>query len=121
MYPKGLRELVQGFTKNFASGAMRIPWPVLLLVILWITALARTAIELGSWMFAPTSGSGLIFLALYAGLGTQLCWKARQIGNFSVITCVLYPVPLLFSIFVVLYSLYRKVFRKSVTWKGRKV
>ena len=39
MYPGGLRDLVVGFDKNFATAAAEVHWPWMLAVVLWLSGL----------------------------------------------------------------------------------
>ena len=55
MYPEGPRQLVEGFTKNFAGGAGAIPWWRTLLIFIWITGL----------LVAEVSRTGRVSLAAF--------------------------------------------------------
>ena len=90
MYPQGWRELVDGWTKGFASGAGQTPLTILLLVIAWMTGL----------MFAPiglaVGGKPQFWLAMYGLLAAQVGWLMRRVGTFHWSTAIFYPVPVLF-------------------------
>jgi len=45
----------------------------------------------------------------------------RRIGNFSIITALFFPIPLLFFIFIFAYSFIKIFILRSVSWKGRKI
>ncbi len=113
MYPNGLGQLVEGWTKGFASGAGQTPRGVLLLVIAWMIGL----------MFAPigwaVTGDGLAWGAAYLLCAAQVGWFSRQIGAFRWFTALLYPVPLVFFFAVFARSAMRS--GKQVTWKGRQI
>jgi 4,4'-diaponeurosporenoate glycosyltransferase len=113
MYPQGLRELIAGWTKAFASGAGQTPRPVLLLVVAWMIGL----------MFAPLGGvlshGGLPWTATYLLCAAQVLWFGRRVGSFGWFTALLYPVPLIFFFVVFLRSALRS--GKGVTWKGREI
>ena len=47
MYPGGLRALVQGWTKNIATGAASVRWWFALLVVGWLWSLN------GGWITSP--------------------------------------------------------------------
>ncbi len=113
MYPNGLRELVEGWTKGFAAGAVQTPRGVLLLVVGWLIGLmlapigwAMTGIHL-SW--------GLVYLLC----AVQVVVFARLLGSFRWFTALLYPVPLVFFFAVFAYAAMRS--GKTVSWKGRKI
>ena len=117
MYPNGLSQLCQGWTKAFADGAAGSEPLVLVVAVFWITALFSSFISL-----FVTPRYGLPFFAvLYLLSALQLAWFARQIGNYSVLNCALYPISMLFYFAVFGQSLYRRTFRQRVIWRGRSV
>lgn len=113
MYPNGLRELIEGWTKGFAAGAGQTPRAVLLLVIAWMVGL----------MLAPlgwaVTGDWLRWGALYLLCAAQVSGLSRRIGAFRWHTALLYPVPLMFFFGVFARSALRS--GKQVTWKGREI
>lgn len=113
MYPNGLRELIEGWTKGFAAGAGQTPRGVLLLVVAWMIGLMLAPI---SWL---VTGDGLAWGAVYLLCAAQVGWFSRQIGAFRWFTAVLYPVPLMFFFVVFARSALRS--GKQVTWKGREI
>jgi len=110
MYPNGLREVIEGWTKGFASGARQTPKPVLLLIVAWMNGLMLPVMLLlfTSW--------ALVLYALFAG---QVAVLLRRVGTFRWYTAVLYPVPLIFFFAVFTRSALRS--GKQVTWKGREI
>ena len=121
MYAGGFRELCEGWIKNFASGAFRTPFYLILLIILWFGACTEVAISL---IRAAAQGSLPI---LAAGICLYLAWAlllwliSRRVGNFGFAAALVYPVLLLFFVILFVISIFRKVFGKTVTWKGRKI
>ena len=113
MYPNGLRELIEGWTKGFASGAGRTPRGVLFLVVAWMVGLMLAPL---GWLVA---GDPLRWGGLYLLGGAQVLWLSRLIGAFRWYTALLYPVPLLFFFLVFARSAWRS--GKSVSWKGREI
>ena len=113
MYPNGLRELIVGWTKGFASGAGQTPRGVLLLVVAWMIGL----------MFAPMgwlmTGDSWSWGATYLLCAAQVGWVSRQIGAFRWWTALLYPVPLVF--FFVVFARSARRAGKQVSWKGRTI
>ena len=112
MFPDGLEQLREGWTKAFADGAANTSGLVLGVSVLWLTALCTS-------FFALLMTSGVWLWAVYLALGGQLYFFARQIGNFSVISCLVHPVPLFFYFGLFGQSLYLRVFRRRVSWRGR--
>lgn len=119
MYPAGIAQLAEGWTKNFATGAGATPLPRLAAIVLWITALGSAAITMLDGLIGSASlTTGVV---LYAAFVLQLILMFGQVGRFGVTTAVLYPVPLLFFLAVFVHSLWRTHVRHSVTWRGRAI
>lgn len=110
MYPNGLHELIEGWTKGFAAGAGQTPRPRLLLIVAWLSALVMAVFLLSF---------GLIGMSMYLLCAVQLHWLLRRVGAFRWYTAMLYPVPLLFYFIVFTRSALRS--GKPVTWKGRAI
>ena len=113
MYPNGLQELIEGWTKGFAAGAGQTPRGVLLLVVAWMIGLMLAPI---GWAI---TGRGLAWSAVYLLCAAQVGWLARKIGAFHWVTALLYPVPLVFFFAVFARSAMRS--GRQVTWKGRAI
>lgn len=121
MYPGGLGELFQGWIKNQASGALKTPVWMILMVFLWITATASTVIQVGISIFTEQMDKTMIFMFLY-GIWVVIYWRnAGYLGNFHKRTCIFYPVFLAVFIWVFVLSLVKKTFRLKVTWKDREI
>ena len=113
MYPDGLRTLIEGWTKGFASGASQTPRRVLFTVVTWMVGLTLVPLGLlftGDWM-----RWGLMYLACAAQVG----FFSRQIGAFHFFMVLLYPVPLIFFFIVFVRSAMRS--GRSASWKGREI
>jgi 4,4'-diaponeurosporenoate glycosyltransferase len=110
MYPGGVKELVGGWSRGFASGAGATPLPILALVIVWLIGSMLAASEL-----IRLRVDGVITYLLYVA---QFFWLLRQIGSFNLLTAIFYPVPLIFFFIVFGLSLVR---RRTATWKGRTI
>lgn len=116
MYEAGVHELVQGWSKNFATGSTMIqPW-MLGLVSVWITGLF---IGIFSGL-APFMWLNSVYLMLYFSQGLMLYVLARKVGSFSWILVVIYPLYLFFFVWLFIRSSYMKK-NKKVTWKGREI
>ncbi|MCX7721653.1 MAG: glycosyltransferase family 2 protein [Verrucomicrobiae bacterium] len=111
MYPNGLRELVEGWTKGFATGAARTPRKTLVLVASWLTGLALAPI---GW---AATGNHIAWGLVYLACAAQVWAFARLLGSFRWCTALLYPVPLLF--FFVVFTRAKLRSGKPVNWKGR--
>jgi 4,4'-diaponeurosporenoate glycosyltransferase len=113
MYPHGLRDLIEGWTKGFASGAGRTPRGTMCLIVMWMIGLMLP--PLGGLL----TGDWLRWGAVYLLCAAQVGWFGRQVGAFRWFTALLYPVPLLFFFVVFFRSVLRS--GRTVTWKGREI
>jgi 4,4'-diaponeurosporenoate glycosyltransferase len=119
MYPGGLRQLVEGWTKNFAVGAGATRPLRLAAIVLWVTCLGSAAFTLEDSLRGDlplTTG-----VALYLAFVVQLWVMFRRVGSFGVVTALLYPVTLVWFVGIFVRSLWRTHVRHSVTWRGRAV
>jgi 4,4'-diaponeurosporenoate glycosyltransferase len=119
MYPDGPRSMVQGWTKNFVTGAGSTAPLRLGGIVVWVTALGAS---LGV-LFDGLSGDLplLLFPAVYACFVGQLTWMFRRTGSFGVPTALVYPLLMAFFALVFARSAWRTYVRRSVTWRGRAV
>ena len=120
MYPAGFAALRQGFAKNFATCAGKLPLWLFLLVALMISSVTSAALHL-ILSLARGESLALLYGALYALWVMFLYFPGRRIGRFSVLTYVFYPLPLVVFLLIFLHSVYLRVFHKTVTWKGRAI
>ena len=121
MYGGGLRQLIQGWTKNQAAGVAKTPLLILVLVFFWITAVASAPFYLvlnlvwQQWLEAG------IMAACYGIWVLELTRIARHIGSFSEINIVCYPLLLLFYLAIFLRSLVKRILGRPVIWKDREI
>jgi 4,4'-diaponeurosporenoate glycosyltransferase len=114
MYPDGLGQLVEGWTKNLAGGAGRAPLLPTVGVVLWVAALAALSVEA---MLRPS-----VWVALAWALGVgQIWWLARRAGTFSPWAALLFPIPLWAFVALFLRSAWHRVVRRRVRWRGRAI
>jgi len=121
MYPAGVKELIEGWSKSFALGASGTRPLVLISVILWIAGCCTTLIS-----FIPhgADGGDVLFpisAFLYLLYVLQVFWMFRRIGDFGFLTALLYPIPLFFFVFIFANSFLNTFLLKKVTWKGRDI
>ncbi len=115
MYPHGWRDLVEGWTRGFASGAGETPPAMLLLIIAWMTGLMIPLMGLA------IGGAPLLWLTLYALGVAQVGWLMSRVGTFRLLTALLYPAPLIFYFAIFARSFLRSRNKQKVEWKGRKI
>jgi glycosyltransferase involved in cell wall biosynthesis len=122
MYPGGLRDMVKGFDKNFATAAGEVRWPWMLAVLLWLSGLFWAAwclpAALLGWPLMGSHGLGLNAL-IYGGFALQLLLFSRRVGRFSWINLI-FPIPVLFFLWVFVLAILN-LERGQVQWKGRRV
>jgi 4,4'-diaponeurosporenoate glycosyltransferase len=114
MYPEGMKTLIEGWTKNFATGASLIPGWLLATVSLWITGMFIAFLS----GIAPFMWEGQAYLIGYLLVGVITFLLARKVGRFSILTIVTYPIQLIFFVWLFARSSSRSK-KKKVTWKGR--
>ena len=119
MYPDGLHSLIDGFSKGFAEGANAISLTMLVLLVAWVTGGISGTRHLIQSVLGFGEVPVLFWAGLYVGFSAQIFWMLRRIGNFGLLPCILYPLPLLFFVLVFFRSLLLKVGLGKVSWKGR--
>ena len=106
MYPGGLRDLVDGWTRTIATGARHAPWWAVAATIAWIWSLA------GGWLAVPW---------VYPLSALQVWVLGRRAGSFSPWIAIVYPAAVVVFVVVVARSAWRVVRRRDVVWKDRPV
>ena len=112
MYPKGLKQLFEGLSKNTASGAIQIGIINFLVICLWFGGIYS------SFYYSLYKSVYLIYYPLYA---LQIYMLTRKTGDYSFWDALFYPLHFIFFLIVFLSSIFKKFILRSVTWKGRKV
>jgi len=121
MYPNGIRELINGWSKGFAMGAAKTPLPLLIMIIAWIAGSLGTTRGLIEVIVATNNVQIAIWGSLYILYIAQIYWILVRIGNFKFYTALFYPVPMAFFVVVFTYSFVRIFLFRSVKWKGREI
>jgi 4,4'-diaponeurosporenoate glycosyltransferase len=121
MYPEGFRSLVEGFSKGFGIGANAISLSVLMLIVCWVfggVSLTRHLIQ----SFLTGNLNDIIpWMALDLLYAAQIHWMLVRIGNFGILTAVLFQIPLLFFVLVFALSILKTFIIGKARWKGRMV
>jgi 4,4'-diaponeurosporenoate glycosyltransferase len=121
MYPGGIRQLIEGWSKSFGKGAAAIRLPSLLMTIAWVTGCFGVTIGLARTFWLPYSLNPLPHVLLYLAFAIQIWWMLRRIGNFPWMNAVSFPVGLLFFAIIMLRSLVLVHLFGRVRWRGRTV
>lgn len=106
MYPLGLRQIVDGWTKNTAIGAVQTPRLSALLIVVWVASLCGGALTSVWW---------------YLFSLVQVRVLAKRVGNFGWGSAVLYPLHAAVFVAVALRSVVRSALVGNVVWRGRTV
>jgi len=114
MYSDGLIDLINGWTKAFASGASRTSFSVLIQIILWLNS-GFISIILLFYSF------NIFTVSLYLFLVIQFYWMLKRIGSFRVSTAMFFPIYYIFYFLVFSKSLYNMKTNKKTNWKERAV
>jgi len=121
MYPNGIRELINGWSKGFAMGAAKTPLILLIPIIAWISGSLGTTGVLIEVIIATNNVQIAIWGSLYILYAAQIYWILVRIGNFKFYTALFYPIPMAFFVVVFTYSFVRIFLFRSVKWKGREI
>lgn len=122
MYPRGFRQLADGWSKNFAAGAGTTPWPRLLAIVAWFSGVLASGFVLVAALTATVTGGsppGAVDWVVYGLFATQVAVMLRPLGNFGA-TAALYPVAALVFVAVFVRSAWWAL-RGEVRWKGRTI
>lgn len=128
-YPGGFRQMADGWTKNFASGASAAAPGATLAAVLWVGAHHAVAVGAGLALVEATTGRGAelasgppaLWAVAWGGVAWQLGAILRTIGSFRWWTWALFPVPLLAFDVLFARSAALTLIRRSVRWRGRDV
>lgn len=122
MYPSGLRSLIEGWSKSFATGATSTPRGILVAVVVWVCGSWTAAVMLAQafWTHAPV----LTTVVSAVGYLAYVWWfyrVLREVGSFRRGVALLYP--LYVGFFIALFGLsgWKTWIRKSATWKNRAI
>jgi len=120
MYPGGLSEMVQGYSKSMASGSAATHPLVMVLIYTWMAGALIAASMLFVSGFSSTSWLG-VSIGLYILYAVELAVASKRVGRFIWWIFPLYPLLLVVFISIFTYSLYLSKRKGSVQWKGRNI
>ncbi|MDN5338814.1 MAG: 4,4-diaponeurosporenoate glycosyltransferase [Thermotogaceae bacterium] len=107
MYPKGIKQLFEGHTKNMASGSISGGILYLILDFIWMVGIYSS-------IFSPSIKTYPVFIVLIYLL-------SRRLGDYKWYDYLFYPVHFIFFLIIFAVSLVETTFIKKVVWKGRKI
>ncbi|PIC84000.1 glycosyltransferase family 2 protein [Sporosarcina sp. P1] len=120
MYPGGLSDMVQGYSKSMASGSTATLPLVMGLIYIWMAGASITPMMLVASGFSSTGWLG-VSIGLYTLYAMELVIASRRVGRFVWWIFPLYPLLLIVFILIFMYSLYLSKRKGSVQWKGRNI
>lgn len=121
MYSESFKQVIEGWSKNFAIASLSMEWWLFLSIISWIAFLTLIPIEIINSLINTETSILIVLVSIYT-LSILLIYRvARNIGSYPLYTCIFYPIYLLAFHFTYLYSVIGTYILKSTTWKGRKL
>ena len=116
---RDLPGIIEGWSKNMATGARLAPPVRSIASALWVTALL--AMTWALFHAAPQSVGDLAWLgAIYAAGAGQLAVFGRHLGRFSFAACF-WPLLMIFFLGVFAWSMVRTLIMRQVRWSGRRL
>ncbi|MBI5088860.1 MAG: glycosyltransferase [Actinobacteria bacterium] len=124
MYPGGVGQLIDGWTKSLAPGAGLVSPVAVVAAAWWLTACLAIGLRGIGAVLQPGSlelGDAVVVLAGWIAVTLELRWMLRRIGSFGWSTAIFHPVPM--CAFVALFgrSLWLTLVRGRVRWRGRDI
>jgi 4,4'-diaponeurosporenoate glycosyltransferase len=117
MFPDGLHQMSESWAKALTQGAADAGGGVLVCAIIWISALWSTVLLL----LAHGNHGRPAIAVIYVLLGLQLAWIGHKLGSYSLLICLLYPIPLAYYCLVFGQSAARRTLHRKTAWRGREV
>ena len=124
MYPSGVGQLVEGWSKNIAAGVGDVGSgaPLAMLgTVAWVLACTSVAAEgLGDTVrWAAGGPAPVVPLLAWALVAAQWWWMLRRLGRFQPWAAAAFVVPLATFLAVFARSAVLTYARRQVTWRGR--
>lgn len=121
MYPDGVGQLVEGWSKGFGSGALATHPAFLLLLVGWISGAFGAFILVTGSLASPGAPDLVLYTGIYALYALQMWWMLRRIGRFRWWAAAFFPLPLCFFALILLRSFVLIHLLGRVEWRGRSV
>ncbi|MBP8657856.1 MAG: glycosyltransferase family 2 protein [Fervidobacterium sp.] len=112
MYPNGLGQLFEGYTKNMSSGAMTGGLWNFVISFVWMAGIYSSIFTMfdSLWRFG-----------IYLAFTFIIYILSKPIGNYVWYDYFLYPVHFLFFLLVFVVSIFKTLFLRRVSWRGRAI
>lgn len=121
MYSSSISDLIEGWSKNFASGSFAMKRWLFIAIIWWIGYLLLLPALFISSFYSYLSQEFLVLCGMYILTVLLIYRAARAVGSYPLYVCAVYPIFLFSFQLIYLYSIIGTYFLKSTTWKGRKL
>ncbi len=121
MYKEGYKSLWQGWVKNFATGASETSILLIALIVIWAGAGLSSMVHICTALISSQWIYGGVFGLIYLAYGIFVYLEGRRIGNYPWWIIFLHPLYTMNFYLIFFVSLYKKVFKRKVTWKDRKI
>lgn len=119
MYAEGMRSMVEGFSKGFASGANAISIGIMIMIVCWIFGGVSLTRHLVEELINGNGNAIMGWLVLDLLYVAQIHWMLTRIGNFGLRTALFFQIPLLFFVFIFTLSLIKTTVTRRSRWKDR--
>jgi hypothetical protein len=128
MYPGGPRQLVEGWSKNVASGASQAGRLTTAAATFWVCGHWLVAGAVAAFAVAAVTPRGFVptvplplLMAGWVAAALQLRALLRRVGSFRWWTWAFFPVPLIGFGAIFAWSVVLTTWRREVRWRGRAV
>lgn len=120
MYPRGIGQLVEGFTKNLVAGVRGVRLVTTALVLAWLTLTVQATVAPIRALVDGDGGRVAAAAVLYALVAAQVWWMARPLGRFRPWVAAAFPLSVGLFLGVFVASVIGAL-RGQVRWRGRRV
>lgn len=121
MYPEGIASLVGGWTKNLSKASEMSGKASIVMLAAWITGIMSSFSFPVLIAFGCSPFFTAFFIVIFSLYGLQIFGMSRKAGNFHPICSFVYPVYILFFLFLFFRSIYVSKVKKEVVWKNRTI
>lgn len=121
MFPDGLIQLVQGWSKSLIHGSAGTHPVVWTAIMLWISAGLITPMSMVLASYSNSIGSLIISLGLSVIYGWGFSWLANKVGKFPLWSFFLYPFFILSFLILFIWSFVQVHIFHHISWRGRKI
>ncbi len=121
MYPQGLKQLLEGWSKNYSKAAGKAKWWIFILIFIWLTSITALPFYIVKWGMNENFMTCAMSILIYFGMVFVMYSIGKKMGSFSIICYLCFPVFVLCFHLIFIYSLLASFVFKNTTWKGRKL